>query len=95
MRNIGLLLGLSGGMILAVIVSATSRHAQAQGTDACAALATVSMTNAKVESAEANLSGTSEGAREPSWTGFRLFAGYVVWQRPVRAPGYILRPGFL
>jgi feruloyl esterase len=73
MRNIGLLLGLSGGMILAVIVSATSRHAQAQGTDACAALATVSMTNAKVESAEANLSGTSEGAREPSWTGLPAF----------------------
>jgi feruloyl esterase len=73
MRNLGLLLGLSSGIVLAALVSSAPRHAQAQTTDACAALATVPLASAKVESANANLSGSVDAGRGPGLTGLPAF----------------------
>lgn len=73
MRNLGLLLGLSGGMVLAAIASSAPHEAQAQAGDPCAALAAGTLTNAKVESAEASLSGTLESGRGPALTGLPAF----------------------
>lgn len=73
MRNLGLLLGLSGFMALAAIVSSGPHHARAQATDACAALAETSLTNAKVERAQANLSATMESDGGPALAGLPAF----------------------
>ena len=73
MRALSSLFGLATGAALAVTISTVIHHAQAQTSDPCAALIGAAFSNAKVESAEANLSGTLAGGRGPALTGLPSF----------------------
>ena len=72
-RNLSPLLGLAGGMVLAVAVSSTIHNAWAQAAEPCRALAGALSRDARVESAEAIVSGTLAGGRGAPLAGLPRF----------------------
>ena len=73
MRHLSPLIGLAGAMGLVAMLSSASHHASAQAADPCAALIGGLPNDARVESAEANLSGTVTGGRGVALTGLPGF----------------------
>ncbi len=73
MRTLTPLLGLTGGMVLAALASFVVHEARAQAGDPCAALAGAVLAGGRVETAEANLSGTVAGGRGAALTGLPGF----------------------
>ena len=63
MRTVIPLFGLVGGVVVAAIGASAIHNARAQASDPCLSLAGAVLTNARVETAETNLSGTVPGAR--------------------------------
>jgi len=63
MRTLSPLLALAGGMALAAALPSAVPHARAQTGDPCAVLVGMVLGDAKVEIAEANLSGTLASGR--------------------------------
>ena len=72
-RTLSPLLGLTAAMALAAMISAAIQHARAQAADSCAALAGTVLTGARVESAEANTTGTVAGGRGAALTAVPAF----------------------
>ena len=63
MRTLSPFLGLTVALVLGAMISTAGQQAGAQATDPCAALAKAELSSAQVESAQANRTGTMEGAR--------------------------------
>lgn len=68
MRSLSPLLGLAGGAVLAAMIFTAVHHARAQAASPCGSLAGAALSDGKVESAEANLSGTVAGGRGATLT---------------------------
>src|SRR5579859_4910586 len=73
MRHLSPLIGLAGAMGLAGMLCSASHHALAQAADSCAALAGHAFGDARIENAEANMSGTVAGGRGAALTGIPAF----------------------
>jgi feruloyl esterase len=69
MRSLSLLPGLTATMVLAAMISTAVHHARAQAATPCAALASTALSDARVESAEVNATGTVAGGRGAVLTG--------------------------
>jgi feruloyl esterase len=64
---------ITGGVVLAAVLSSANYNARAQATDPCAALAGVALNGAKVESVQANNSGTVVDGRGTALSGLPGF----------------------